>query len=118
MEGVGFAERFALEKMQAIGCPVGDSVCTAGGASRSPLWLKIRAAILNRRLMAPKVVDAAMGSALVAASSQLGSLADAAEQMIQYDRIVEPDAALAARYDEIYGRFLEDLARNSAARRA
>lgn len=118
MEGVGFAERFALEKMQAIGCPVGDSVCTAGGASRSPLWLKIRAAILNRRLMAPKVVDAAMGSALVAASSQLGSLADAAEQMIQYDRIVEPDADLAARYDEIYGRFLEDLARNSAARRA
>ena len=51
MEGVGFAERFALEKMQAIGCPVGDSVCTAGGASRSPLWLKIRAAILNRRLI-------------------------------------------------------------------
>ena len=68
--------------------------------------------------MAPKVVDAAMGSALVAASSQLGSLADAAEQMIQYDRIVEPDADLAVRYDEIYGRFLEDLARNSAARRA
>ncbi len=118
MEGVGFAERLALEKMHALGCPVGDCVCTAGGASRSPLWLKIRAAILGRRLMVPKVVDAAMGSALVAASGEMGSLADAADQMIRYDRVVEPDAALSARYDELYRRFLEDLRRNSPARRA
>lgn len=111
MEGVGFGERYAFERMQALGAQVGDTVYTTGGACRSALWLRIRAAILNRRLQVPKVVDAAMGSALVAASGDLGSLSEAAARMIQYERTVEPDAGLAARYDEIYQQFKCDLSR-------
>ena len=109
MEGVGFAERLAFDHMAALGCRVGDTICTTGGACRSPLWLKIRAAILNRRLKVPAVVDAAMGSALLAASSDMGGLNDAAAAMLRFEREVEPDPALAERYLEIYGRFLEDI---------
>lgn len=109
MEGVGYAERLAFEHMQALGCAVGDTIYTTGGACRSPLWLKIRASILNRRLMTPEVVDAAMGSALLAASGAFGSLGRAAEEMIRYSAITEPDPALARRYGEIYPQFLEDL---------
>lgn len=36
--------------------------------------------------------------------------------MIQYEKTVEPDAALSARYAEIYPGFLEDLKRNTAYR--
>ena len=115
MEGVGFAERLALEKMQKLGCEVGDVICTTGGVCRSALWLRIRAAILNRTLQIPKVVDAAMGSALLAASGDLGSLGDAAKTMIRYEKTVEPDRELAARYDEIYRRFLIDLRRHTSA---
>ena len=116
MEGVGFAERFAFEKMQRLGCAVGETICTTGGVCRSDLWLKIRASILNRQLKVPKVVDAAMGSALLAASADFGSLKTAAGSMIQYEKTVEPDAQLATRYDEIYQRFVDDLRRNTACK--
>ncbi len=109
MEGVGFGERFAFERMTSLGAQVGDTICTTGGACRSELWLRIRASILNRRLQVPKVVDAAMGSALVAASADFGSLGAAAKAMIQYEKTVEPEAGLTARYDEIYQQFAADL---------
>lgn len=109
MEGVGFAERLSLERMSALGCEVGDTVYTTGGACRSALWLKIRASILKRALVVPEVVDAAMGSALLAASAHFGSLEAAAQAMIREKTCVEPDARLSEQYDEIYARFRADL---------
>lgn len=109
MEGVGYAERLSLDHMIDLGCPVGDTVYTTGGACRSALWLKIRASILNKRLLVPEVVDAAMGSALLAASASFGGLEAAAGAMIRYTTEVEPDAELARRYAEIYARFREDV---------
>ena len=112
MEGVGFAERLAFDRMEALGCAVGDAICTAGGACKSGLWLRIRASILNRQLKVPAVVDAAMGSALLAASGDMGGLRQAAAAMIRFDKTVDPDPALVAPYQETYGRFLEDLRKN------
>ncbi len=109
MEGVGFAERLSFERMQSLGCEVGPSICTTGGACRSPLWLKIRASILGRQLKVPEVVDAAMGSALLAASGHFGSLEAAAEAMIRYRTLVDPDAALTEQYGDIYAHFREDI---------
>lgn len=111
MEGVAFAERLALERMAKLGCPVGDVLYAAGGACRSELWLRIRASVLGRQIRVPAVVDAAMGSALLAASGEFGGLEHAAEAMIRYDRTVDPDPALAAPYAEIYARFLDDVRR-------
>jgi len=88
---------------------VGDEICTTGGACRSDIWLRIRASILNRSLTVPTVVDAAMGSALVAASEDFGGLAEAAATMIQYAKTVEPEPRLVGRYDEIYHQFERDL---------
>lgn len=109
MEGVGFAEKFALEHMRKLGCTVGDTIYTTGGACRSELWMKIRASILNKRLTAPEVVDAAMGSALLAASNYFGGLERTAAQMIRYRVSVDPDARLAERYAEIYAQFVQDM---------
>lgn len=109
MEGVGFAERLAFDHMEALGCAVGDTIYTTGGACRSPFWLKIRASILNRRLMVPEVVDAAMGSALLAASNYFGGLENTASRMIRYSSVTEPDPALARRYAEINESFRGDL---------
>ena len=109
MEGVGLAEKFAFEHMMRLGCAVGDTIYTTGGACKSELWLKIRASILNRRLMVPEVVDAAMGSALLAASGEFGGLDRAAEQMIRYSLSIEPDKTLLRRYEDIYSLFREDM---------
>ena len=109
MEGIGFAERMALEHMAKLGCVVGDSVCAAGGACRSDLWLKIRASILRREMRVPEAVDAAMGSALLAASNYMGGLTKTAGRMIRCAKAVDPDMKLADRYDEIYASFLHDI---------
>lgn len=111
MEGVGFAERLAFERMRKLGCAVGDTICATGGACRSDLWLRVRADILNKRIIVPAVVDAAMGSALLAAAGDMGGLAPAAEAMIRYEKTAEPDPALVGKYEEIYGKFKEDIER-------
>ena len=111
MEGVAFAEKLALDRMAKLGCPVGDTLFAAGGACRSDLWLRIRASVLNRQIRVPEVVDAAMGSALLAASDSFGGLEAAADSMIRYAKVVDPDPALAAPYADIYGDFLEDVRR-------
>ena len=108
MEGVAFAERLAFERMAALGARVGSVISTTGGACRSALWLSIRASVLNRQLIVPMVVDAAMGSALLAASDTFGSLGHAAEAMIRYERTVDPVPAWADAYDEIYAQFKLD----------
>ena len=109
MEGVGFAEKLAFDHMAALGCAVGDVIRTTGGACRSDLWLRIRASLLERQLKVPGVVDAAMGSALLAASHDMGGLERAAAEMITYVKSVDPDPALTEPYREIYGKFLEDV---------
>ncbi len=111
LEGVGFAERLAFERMMKLGCPVGDTIFATGGACRSDVWLKIRASILNRRLAVPRVVDAAMGSALLAASGHFGSLKAAAAAMISFDKEVEPESAWVAPYEEAYRAFEADCAK-------
>ena len=109
MEGVAFAERLAFDRMRSLGCDVGDVIYAAGGACRSDLWLKIRASLLDRQIRVPAVVDAAMGSALLAASGDMGGLEAAAAAMIRYDKTAEPDPALIQPYQDIYGRFLNDI---------
>jgi xylulokinase len=105
LEGVGYTERLAFERMKKLGCAVGDVIFTSGGACRSDIWLKIRASILNRTLKVPSVVEAAMGSALLAASASFGSLDQASDAMIRYAKTVEPDETMTGRYDELYGQF-------------
>ena len=90
---------------------MGEEICATGGACRSDLWLKIRASVLDRQIKVPAVVDAAMGSALLAASDSFGGLEAAADSMIRYAKVVDPDPALAAPYADIYGDFLEDVHR-------
>lgn len=108
MEGVGFAERLAFERMESLGCRVGSGIFTSGGACRSEEWLRIRASILNRQLKVPAVVDAAMGSAILAASSYFGSLEAAAAALINIEKIVDPVHEKVQRFDELYGRFYEE----------
>jgi len=110
MEGVGFAERLAYERMADIGAGVGDTVFTAGGACRSAVWLHIRASILNKTLKVPETVDAAMGSAMLAAGGFLGGAENASAAMLRVAAVHGPDAALSRRYDEIYKQFRSECA--------
>lgn len=112
MEGVALGERLAFARMQKLGAPVGQTIWTAGGACRSDLWLRIRASVLNRQLVVPGSIDAAMGSALVAASGAFGSLARAAGAMLRREKTVDPVDGWVRAYDEVYKAFEEDCRKN------
>jgi len=108
MEGVGFAERFCFERMESLGCEVGPVIYTSGGACKSIPWLRIRASILNRRLKVPEIVDAAMGSALLAAMHEFKTLPDAAAAMIRIKEIIDPDPKKVPVYEELYRKFEQE----------
>ena len=108
LEGVGYAERLAFKRMAKLGCQVGDVIYTTGGACRSDIWLKIRASILNRQLKVPELAEAAMGSAILAASACLGGVDKASEAMIRFNKVVDPVVEMVGRYDEIFQEFYKE----------
>ena len=105
MEGVGFSERLCFERMEALGCDVGPVIYTSGGACKSIPWLRIRASILNRQLKVPEIVDAAMGSALLAAMHEFKTLPDAAAAIIHIKETIDPDPGKVPVYEELYRKF-------------
>ncbi len=108
LEGVAFVERLGLERLMQLNMPVGDQVFVVGGATRSELWLQIRASILRRVLLLPAEVQPASGAAILAAAGyQQTSVAAAAHQLVHLKRRVEPVADWVPRYQELYQQFSE-----------
>ncbi len=108
MEGVGYVERLCYDTMERLGCPPADTVSIAGGAVKAPVWSRIRADILGRKLVQPAIVEASYGTAIIAGTVSLGkTLCEAAETMVKYTRVFEPDAKKHAVYNDYYERFCE-----------
>lgn len=109
MEGVAYLERLSYELIEEISGETVDMVYTAGGASLSEVWLKIRSNVLQKPVCKMKHVEGAVGAAVIAASETgFGCLEEAARQMIQLEKTVEP-GPLVAPYEERYRRFVESL---------
>ncbi len=108
MEGVGYVEKLSYEVMAGLGCNVGKEIYAVGGATKSGEWLKIRATILNKTLKVPKVTNAAMGSAMIAASKTMfKSITQAVDGMLQIDKTVKPFDDLVQPYERLYDDFLD-----------
>ena len=112
LEGVALLERLAYETLIEMGAPVGELIHVTGGASRSDVWLRIRASALGRTLLRPVISETAMGAALLAASAVwFDTLSRAAREMVRVDMAVDPDRSLAAAYADAYQRFVSELSR-------
>ncbi len=110
LEGVAFLERLALERVRALGVPVTAPLYAAGGGSRSPLWNRIRATVLDLPLQVADRAETASGAALLAAAGTLHpSLEQAAAAMTGEGRLVEPVPEEKAALDDSYARFTEEL---------
>lgn len=106
LEGVGLVERWIYELMEELGAPVGEKIYTAGGGSKSGEWLQVRANILNKTLVRPKVVESAFGAAIVAASqTAYNSLIEATKRMVKVDLEVEPQPEKLKPYATKYRKF-------------
>lgn len=112
LEGLACLERLAYDTLEAIGVPVGPRVHATGGGSRSDVWLRVRASVLGRAIVRPKIAEAAMGAALLAASGVwFGRLSEAVRAMVTTEVVVEPEAGLQDAYQHTYRAFLAELRR-------
>ena len=97
MEGVAYLERLAYEMLEeSLGEEV-DRVSTAGGGSRSDTWMTIRANVLRKPVVRMRHADAAVGAAILAASTTMfDGLGEAAAAMTRLDQEVEPSTLVDA----------------------
>ncbi len=112
LEGVAFVERLAYDVVRGLGAEVKGRIFTTGGGARSVEWMQIRADVLRAELARAVNANAAMGSAITAASRTLfENLEEAAAQMVTVDCVISPRQELLPRYGEAYQRFVAALRR-------
>ena len=107
LEGVAFAIRDSFEVAKSLGISLNRSTLCGGGA-KSPLWRKIMANVLNIPLDIPQTEEGpGYGGAMLAmvGCGAYASVADCAAQLVRVSETVEPDPAIAARYEERYRQF-------------
>ncbi len=106
MEGVAYAFKDCQAALAAAETDF-ESALAVGGGSRSGTWLRIIASVLDRplRLAADSDIGAALGAARLAICAAEG--ADPAEVCTAPEtlRVIAPDPALVAAYDEGYARY-------------
>ena len=107
LEGVAFAIRDSFEVARALGIEIPVSkLC--GGGSKSPLWRKIFANVLNIPLEMVKTEQGpGYGAAMLAmvGAGRFASVQEAADALVEVASVTEPDKELAAKYDAQYKKF-------------
>jgi xylulokinase len=103
MEGIVLYVRTIRDGMVATGVQMEDVITLTGGGSKSDGWCQIIADALNSKVRTLKVPDAAVvGAAGLAAigAGLYGSVEEAVNGMVHFDREFEPIPANVAVYDE------------------
>ena len=107
LEGVAFAIRDSVEAAKSLGVEIRNSrIC--GGGAKSPLWRRIFANVLNIPLELPASEQGpGMGGAMLAmvACGAYPTVQAAADALVSIAGTVEPDPALAAKYETRYRQF-------------
>lgn len=107
LEGVAFAIRDSFEVARSLGITIRRSKICGGGA-RSPLWKKIVANVLNVSLdILASEQGPGMGGAMLAAVAcgEYPSVEACCDALVKVVDTVEPDPAIAARYEARYQQY-------------
>ena len=102
LEAVAHSVRANAEQVEAVSADGrAPRLVVAGGMSRSPLFLRIVAALLDRAVHAPAVRDASAAGAAVCAAVAAGlhpDLESAAGALVRIEVAAEPESALVPVY--------------------
>ncbi|MDD3885893.1 MAG: FGGY family carbohydrate kinase [Victivallaceae bacterium] len=108
MESVAFLLRDNLEALLAMGVEIKE-LRSLGGASKSPVWMQIKADVLNLPVIVPDLEEAtAFGAAVLGAvgAGRFKSASAAVESMPRRVRRYEPGSDRAV-YDEVFRKYKE-----------
>jgi xylulokinase len=103
LEGVAFGFRSIQDWVESVDVSVRDVRCV-GGQARSELWNQIKADVLNRPVLVPEVIEAAVLGAAILAAVGIGAYPDleqAIAAMVRISRRLEPDERNAALYSRL-----------------
>lgn len=109
LEGVAFALRDSVEAARDLGVEI-PACKLCGGGARSPLWRRIMANVLNMRLELPLSEQGpGMGGAMLSmvACGAYETVQDCCNALVSAASVVEPEPALAAKYEKRYRQFKE-----------
>jgi xylulokinase len=109
LESQSYELRINMEVMENAGVAISELRAVGGGA-KSPLWLQIKADVLNRPISTLKIHEAAcLGAALLAgtAAGAFPSLDAAVKQSVSIDREYIPATPRAAWYEERFKAYRE-----------
>jgi sugar (pentulose or hexulose) kinase len=112
IEGLGFALREGLEKIErASGTPIGR-IGISGGATQSSEICQITADIFGRRLTAGETFETAgLGAAVLTAAGAglYAGIPDAVKGMVRSGRVYQPRLEHARLYDHLYRKVFRRL---------
>lgn len=107
LEGVAFAIRDSFEVAKSLGIKI-DRTKICGGGAKSPLWRKIIANVLNVKVdILEKEEGPSLGAAMLAAvgTKRFEDVSEAVDTMVKVVDTIEPDKAIAQRYEYKYNQF-------------
>jgi xylulokinase len=107
LEGVAFSLRDSIDIIRELGVRIEQStVC--GGGSKSMLWCRIIANVLNVDIVLPETEQGPGYGAAILALVGAGdgeSISECSKRFFKAKRIVSPEPELVARYNERYEKF-------------
>lgn len=104
LEAVALGTRNILWTMERHGLEIRE-MTACGGVLRSPFWLQLHADATGVPIAVTREPEAtAFGSAIVAAvgAGAFADLPEAAAAMVRTERVIDPDPARHARYQELF----------------
>jgi xylulokinase len=109
MESVAFMLRKNLALIEGLGVAVSE-VRSLGGAARSPLWLQIKADVLQKPIVTLENEETSLlGAALIAAAAagEFNSLEEGVARMVRKRATILPQAENRRVYDRAYQEYLD-----------
>lgn len=107
IEGTAFHTRVILERMQEYGVPIRRVINGGGVPQRNEVLNRVYANVFNKPVLVPEKEVTSLGSAIFAflAAGTFQTVEEAQDALCPSYRVVEPDPAAAAVYEELYPLF-------------
>lgn len=90
LQGIAFIERLAFDALRMLGAPVDGRFTISGGATKSEVFNRIRASVMEKTACLPAVTESAFGAAMLAAIHN-SSIIETTARMVRIVRQIEPD---------------------------
>ncbi len=109
LEGVAFALRDSVEVARKLGIDVKSSML-CGGGTKSLIWMKIIANVMNIRISIPNTQEGPSYGAAILAMTGCGKFAtvnEAVHSLIRIKDSIEPEPDLVNMYEEKYQKWIK-----------